>query len=401
MLKHSDALAEVDPVANLPGYWTLQIVGWSAFALLSIFSLNIWYNPGELAPALHSGVQSVIGVFVSHPLRWLARRTWNTRPSVRIAVNGIGILIAAQVWTVLRLLAFTWMTNLPIGPEDWGGWIFGSLTVFLSWSLCYHALKYYRQWLEQRDLSAIAQKAALEAEAHAQSESIKRLKAESLMRESQIRMLNYQLNPHFFFNALNSVSALVKRDDKDAAVEMIARIGDFLRVALETEQTPLHPLRDEIDIANLYLDIEKVRFGDRLVAQFNVSEAANAVDVPNLLLQPLVENCIKHGVSRSLTPTMISLSAMIAEGKLRIRIEDDGPGCAIDQRRNSAGISRGIGLKNVEDRLRSIYGEAYDLTVDTGEAQGFRIEISLPARSAGENHHGGMSLDLVAHREQE
>lgn len=364
----------------MPGYWTFQLAGWMSFAALSYFSLTIWYNPGEVIPALHTIAQSLVGIAVSHPLRWVARRTWSVQITPRVIINGLAIVVASLVWTGLRLGLFTWMTGEIINVEDWGGWIFGSMTVFASWAGGYHALKYYRQWIEQRELSVSAQKAALEAEALAQRENVKRLHAESLVRESKLRLLNYQLSPHFFFNALNSVMALVRREDKEAATEMISRIGDFLRITMDTDDTPTHPLRDEIEILNLYLGIEKVRFGDRLNVEFDIPEEANDVSIPALLLQPLVENSIKHAVGRSLSPTTIRLSARSEDGRLKLALTDTGRG---PNAKPTTGKepSAGIGLKNVEERLHSMYGGDFSFNTDNKHREGFVIEIDVPANS--------------------
>ena len=384
VLRHIRTDPAANSTVNLPGFWAFQIFGWIAFAFLSIFSLNVWYNPGELAPALHSFAQALIGIFISYPLRSVARRTWNTPQLQRIILNAIAILVASQIWTVLRLFTFTTMTNLPIASSDWGGWIFGSLTVFGSWAFCYHAIKYYRQWLEARELSINAQNAALAAEAVAERENARRLKAEGLAREAKLRMLNYQLNPHFLFNSLNSVSALVKRDDTHGAVEMIARISDYLRASLDDNETFHHQLRDEIEILELYLAIEKVRFSKRLNVVFTVSDAAADVEVPNLLLQPLIENTIKHAVGQSFSPTMIRINACVAGGRLNIDLSDDGSGASIntpDNTSKTATISRGIGLKNVAERLKSVYGDDYEFHAARGENSGFIVTISVPVKA--------------------
>lgn len=377
MLNNMENGADVDPIRNMPNYWTFQIAGWFAFAVLSVVTLNVWYNPGQLIPALHSFVQAALGIVVSHPLRWIAKRTWNAKPVPRIFINAFAILIASQVWTVLRLEAFTSMTGLPIGAEDWGGWIFGSMTVFASWAFCYHALKYYRQWLEQRELSIKAQNAALAAEALAERENVKRLYAENQMRESKLQLLNYQLNPHFFFNSLNSVTALVKRDDKDGAMEMLSRIGDFLRATLDDHTTSMHPLRDEVEILKRYLDIEKVRFGERLNPQISIAQDAAGVEVPGLILQPLIENSIKHAVGKSLSPTTIKLTAFIETDQLRIRLSDTGIGVEKPSA-NATMPSPGIGRKNVEERLRSVYGEQFHFAASANKEGGFTVSITLP-----------------------
>ena len=377
MLRNIATETRGDPVDKLPGYWSFQIAGWLAFALVSIFSLNVWYNPGELLPPLHSVAQSLIGIFVSHPLRAVARRSWNTPPLQRIVIVSIAIIVTSQIWTVLRLLAFLHMTNLPIASSDWGGWIFGSLTVFGSWAFCYHAIKYYRQWLEAHALSIKAQNAALAAEALAERENAKRLQAEGLARAAKLRMLNYQLNPHFLFNALNSVSALVKRDDQNGAIEMLSRIGEFLRSSLEESETFEHELRDEIEIVEHYLAIEKVRFGERLNVDFKISTSAANIHIPSLLLQPLIENNIKHAVGKSLTPTTIRIEASVEADRLKIILSDSGGATPVG-RKNAHTRSVGVGLKNVEERLKSVYGADYKFLVGPAEGGGYSAEIVVP-----------------------
>ena len=383
MLRNIGTETKVNPVANLPGFWLFQILGWLSFAILSVLSLNAWYNPGELLPALHSFVQSIIGVFVSYPLRIVAQRTWNTAPAKRIAINALAIIALSQIWTILRLLTFTTMTSFPVASNDWGGWIFGSMTVFGSWAFCYHALKYYRQWLEAHELSIKAQSATLAAEALAARENAKRLQAEGLARDAKLRLLNHQLNPHFLFNSLNSVSALVKRNDKDGAVEMISRIGEFLRASIQDNETFQHQLRDEVEILEHYLAIEKVRFGERLNVVFNISDAAANVETPSLLLQPLIENTIKHAVSKSLAPTMIRIDASVEIDRLRINLSDSG----IAEARHPPATtppSSGLGLKNVEARLQSVYRNDYSFQTAKHGDGGYNVAIDVPIKMSSD-----------------
>ncbi|SNT72367.1 Histidine kinase [Amphiplicatus metriothermophilus] len=382
MKQTPDATSSATPFSKLPGYWTFQLGGWLGFAAFSYVTLTIWYNPGELIPAIHTVLQALLGIAVSHPLRWVAKAVWDAKIWLRILVNGVAIIAASLAWTALRLGAFTWMSGEIISMDDWGGWIFGSFTVMASWAFCYHALKYYRQWIEQRELALEAQKSALEAQAIAQQESIRRLHAENLARESKLRSLKYQLNPHFFFNALNSVASLVQKDNKQGATEMLARIGAFLRASLDEDDALQHTLRDEIDILNQYLGIEKVRFGDRLNVEFNVDEDAQSVEIPNLLLQPLFENSIKHAVGRSLSPTLIRLDARRRGERLEIIVTDNGPGKPTASN-GAAERSPGIGLHNVRQRLQSVYGDDFEFSVSQDRTSGFEVLIRLPCGAPG------------------
>jgi len=358
-------------------YWTFQIAGWSAMALLSYLSLTVWYNPGEFAPAVHTLLQSALGIVISHPLRSVGKRLWQAPIATRIALNALAVIVASLIWSALRIQTFTWLTEEEIPVADYGGWVFASVIVFGAWSFCYHAFRYYRQSLEQRRLATEAQNAALRAQAKAQHESFKRLEAEKLFRDSQLRMLKYQLNPHFFLNALNSVSSLVRKGESDDAMRMLARIGDFLRLSLADPEQVHHPLADELDALETYLDIERVRFGDRLRTEFDVAPDTLDATVPSFLLQPIFENAIKHAVGVSLAPTTIRLKTHSAEAHLCITVTDDGPG--LNATKPPVTGEGGIGLLNVHQRLQSAYGEGFDLRLEDVSADGgLRVAIRIP-----------------------
>lgn len=355
-------------------YWTFQFAGWGAMALLSYLSLTVWYNPGQLAPILHTLLQSLLGVVVSHPLRWIATKSWQESFELRALLNGAAVIAASLVWTGMRITTFTWLTGEVIPFQDWGGWAFASVIVFGAWSFCYHAIKYYRLSSEQRRLAAEAQTAALRAQTQAQHESFKRLEAEKLFKETQLRMLKYQLNPHFFLNALNSVSALVMRGDKQGAMEMLARIGDFLRVSLDDPEEVQHTLDEELEALSLYLSIEKVRFGERLQTRFDIDDAARGILLPNLLLQPIFENAVKFAVSEKREPTKIALSAVVEQGDLILRIIDDGPGIGTDDNTTD---KMGIGLANVRQRLESTFGNRFEFSLRNAAPTGLEVEIRV------------------------
>lgn len=363
---------------NARQYWLFQIAGWSAMALLSYLSLTVWYNPGQWTPVLHTILQSALGIFVSHPLRWVASGTWKWPLVPRILINGACVILASIVWTLLRLYSFTWMTGEPIPLSDWGGWWFASVIVFGAWTFCYYALKYYQHWIREHQLAVEAQNTALKANEVAQRETLRRLEAEKLFRDAQLRMLKYQLNPHFLFNALNSVSWQVRKGDSGGATDMLARIGDYLRVTLDHSDEMQHTLADELETLDLYLSIEKVRFGERLHTRVDVEDAAKGVAIPSLLLQPLFENSVKFAVSKTTNPVTITLDARLDGDTLAIRIEDDGP--SVDARTASQeDATRGIGLLNVEERLKSAYGEAFTFTHGLVDPHGYKVEIRMPA----------------------
>ena len=355
-------------------YWICQFYGWGALAVFSILSLNIWYTPGEFAPLIHSVLQSIVGLILSHPLRYVAQRAWDENLFRRILFNTISVLIAAALWTIWRVSSFTWLTGQVIEVSDWGGWINVSVLVLVGWSATYHALKYYRQSIEQHRVAVEAQNSALAAEAKAQRENIKRMEAEKLSKETELRMLKYQLNPHFFLNALNSVSSLVRRNKSEEAMEMLARIGDFLRLSLDDSDDLFHTIEEEIDAAQCYLAIEKIRFGDRLNTEFEIDPAVLEFKVPTMLMQPVFENAIKHAVGKRQSPTKIRFEAVKDTRGVRLSVQDDGSPTEAENRHDDG--TPGIGLANVQNRLESAFGNNFHFSIRRSNA-GFNVEILI------------------------
>ena len=368
------------PGSNRSHYWALQIFGWSALAVISVFSLALWYNPGEFRPAVHAILQSPLGLIISHPLRSLTLSVWNASPVLRISINAIGVLLAAAAWTVARILSFDWITGEEVQFGDYGGWIFASITVFGAWSFCYHGFRYYRLATDQKALTLAAQKLALEQRERAREAEFKALLAQWEFTQAKIRMLKYQLNPHFLFNALNSVTYLVRKDHKDQATAMLGKIGAFLRVTLDDDDSLDHSLGEEMEIVHLYLDIERERFGDRLETLFNISPEAAQISVPAFLLQPLVENALKHAVGASLDQVTIKIDAKVQNDRLHIQLTDNGPG--FEAAPPDPESSHGIGLRNVRARLSSMFGENFDLNFADAEPGGAVINVAVPCHGA-------------------
>src|SRR5436190_1806027 len=172
------------------------------------------------------------------------------------------------------------------------------------------------------------------------------------LAKAQLRALKMQLHPHFLFNTLHSISSLVL-EDPPKANSMIARLGDFLRLTIDNSDQQLVTLKEETEFLRCYLDIEQVRFGDRLTVEFKIDPGTLSAEVPHLILQPIVENAIQHAIAPRATPGKIDIAAKERNGLLRIEVKDNGPG--IDPNR-SGGELRGVGLSNVRARLNQIYG---------------------------------------------
>lgn len=195
---------------------------------------------------------------------------------------------------------------------------------------------------------------------------------------AELRALRYQVNPHFLFNTLNSISALVMAGKRSAAEAMILNLSTFFRTSLTTEPTEDVPLSEEIAVQRLYLEIEAVRFPDRLRAAFDIDPAAADFCVPGLILQPLIENAVKYGVAPTRRPVHVTVTAQLEGETLRISVRDDGDGPG-----GGASEGTGVGLRNVRDRLTARFGDAARLTAGSPEGGGFEAVLNLPKLSHG------------------
>ncbi|HEX8294414.1 MAG TPA: histidine kinase [Pyrinomonadaceae bacterium] len=203
--------------------------------------------------------------------------------------------------------------------------------------------------------------------------SEERLKAQ--LAEARLRVLKMQLHPHFLFNTLHSINSLVTEDPAGAS-QMIARLGDFLRLTLEHSERQFVTLAEEVEFLRCYLDIERVRFQDRLTVEFDVEHSAAAAEVPHLILQPIVENAIRHAVAPRAGPGRIRVAARRADGWLRVEVKDSGPGLAAPASRPAAGA--GVGLSNVRARLEQLYAGRHRFELANGDGGGLSVTLELP-----------------------
>lgn len=202
---------------------------------------------------------------------------------------------------------------------------------------------------------------------------------ESDLAQAELKALRGQLHPHFLFNSFNAVTTLMRQKRNEAAVEVVAQLGALLRLAIDrTGQQELN-LESEIDFIRRYLDIERIRFGDKLRLDYQVEPAALTGRVPNLLLQPLVENAIKHGISRRTQPGTVRILARRTGARVEIEIENDGPDEGAPARGSQERVG-GVGLSNTRSRLEKIYGDEYSLAMIRRADGGMRVRVELPWR---------------------
>ena len=238
----------------------------------------------------------------------------------------------------------------------------------------YHLVKYAQLLQSERE-------SLLVLEAGRRQEAFKLVSAESAAREAQLKLLRYQLNPHFLFNTLNSIASLVSARRSDDAQSMIGELSTFLRFSLESDRNITLPLRDEIEALDLYLRIEQVRFSDRLVVEQEIDPRALAEQVPSLLLQPLVENAIKHAIGRAEEGGHILITAKLHDTELVITVEDSGSGTDEEQPQlDQLFDSPGFGLRSTTERLENLYGDAFSFNAGLSRLGGLKLALHLPTR---------------------
>ncbi len=196
---------------------------------------------------------------------------------------------------------------------------------------------------------------------------------EQLSRE-QLNALRRQIEPHFLFNALNAISGLVRENKNDAAVSMIAGLSDFFRRVLKDSNRQHVPLGEEMEFLQDYLDIQKARFADRLQVCVDVPRDLFLAQVPSLILQPMVENAVKHGIAKRVQGGAIRISAVRSQGRLTLSVYNDGPRLPIDGEK----IRTGIGISNMRTRLHTLYGDAFDFTLRNQDPGGVEVSVSVP-----------------------
>ena len=355
-------------------FWIMNSSGWVALSVLTYFSLSLPYSQFELSYFAHNISQSVVGLLLTLPLRWCFKSLWSWPVAQRFILAVIATIFFSMLWAVLRLLLFMLMTQEQNLWADYGGWVFPSIFVFFTWSALYHGIKYYQLLQQQREAMLV-----LESQQRQRALQLGRAKAE--VKDAQLQLLRYQLNPHFLFNTLNSVASLVSAERTEDAKTMLSRLGDFLRYSLDAGEDMLIPLDKEFWALSQYLMIEQVRFSDRMTLELDVPANLESLLVPNMLLQPLAENAIKYAIAPSELGGTIRVSAQLRDSRLVLSVEDSGS--------ERLGVSSdtlelfepgaGIGLRNTRERLKNLFSNDFELQVTDSPLGGLCFSVAIPA----------------------
>jgi two-component sensor histidine kinase len=340
-------------------YGILQGVGWIGYWLGMVLAWLPWLSLGEAV--VQKGVGAGVGFLASLPLRRICgglRRRWERGESAwkLVALGLPQVWGLALVWTLTTNLAFVWWKEKPMAGIAWYQYVGGASTqliVLVAWVALYFAIRHTLELQGQRE---------------------SRLKAEALAREAELTALRYQIHPHFLFNTLNTIATLVMEKDQERSYQMILNLSDFLRATLDGKTQAEVELSVELELTRKYLSIEAERLGDRLEVEWMVDEAALGYAVPALVLQPLVENAIRHAIARSTRGGKLWIRAAVSQGRLRLTVED---WCRDRDQRASPGS--GIGLENTRKRLEHLYGGEAELRMTTLE-NGTSVEVWIPEK---------------------
>jgi sensor histidine kinase YesM len=340
-------------------FWALQMLGWTGWVTLFAIRDAYWGQPFERILLLV--VDAIAGLILTTGLRYIYRAVWERPVYQRILTVLIASYVVAAIWQPIKNFSqFYYYQDFELIKEYgtmgyFGGIIGYSYFLMLGWSGLYFALKFYRLLQLQIERS---------------------IRAESMAHEAQLRMLRYQLNPHFLFNTLNAISTLILDKNTESANAMVSKLSNFLRYSLDKDPMQKVDLEHEISTMQLYLEIEQVRFDERLTVEFNVDDAAKKALVPSLILQPLVENSIKYAVATCETGGTISIEAHKLNGYLQLVVADDGPG--IQMENGAPPDFSGVGLVNTRERLAQLYGASHDCVFGPVEPHGLKIDIRIP-----------------------
>jgi two-component system, LytTR family, sensor kinase len=337
-------------------FWILQSSGWAGYFILRILSILSNVAADRLwSYVVHTALLTAAGYSITLLMAAAYRRLIRMKP-VYTWVGTIAIVaIAAAGFSAIETWSVATFVNPDFRPEGlrFLGAILFTVSLLIAWSALYYSINFFILLEEQSD---------------------RLLRLENQASNAQLAMLRYQLNPHFLFNTLNSISTLVLLKQTDRANAMLSRLSSFLRYTLVNESTGMVTLAQEIETLKLYLEIEKMRFEERLRPHFHVDANAMRAHLPSLLLQPLMENAIKYAVTPQEQGADISLEARRQADRVLIAVSDTGPGSATTSR----SLSTGVGLANIRDRLAQAYGDNHRFETQSEITGGFRVFIDIP-----------------------
>jgi two-component system LytT family sensor kinase len=302
---------------------------------------------------------AVISLGRRHPPAWKSPQTWVLHLSFIVAID-----VAASAWaSALEVVIQPWLPD------------FQSQAFLVTWPL-----KISGGLVPAFILYAVILAATyvLDSKAKAAAQETDAARLNEQLSSARLNALQRQIEPHFIFNALNSIAGLVRERKNDAAVSMIVALADFLRRVAASSHDPQGPLAQEIEFLQQYLLIQEARFGGRLKLDLQIPEELRKAQIPSLILQPLVENAIKHGIAQRVSGGLVRVAAARRNDALQLSVYNDGPLL----KQNGSAVEDGIGLSNLRTRLKLLYGNDCELRLENSGITGVQVTMVLPYREA-------------------
>ena len=363
-----------------PSFWLLHSLGWMTYVFIFTADNVFFYRDinklglDVFFPLVLSGTFAAL---LTWPLRYIYRQCWGLPSGWLIAAIMLCCIVVSGIWTPVKNIViwyfyedFDVLSLIAGNPSEDFRWymLFMSVSyaffMIFVWSTLYFGINYHFRLINEKRLH---------------------IEAVRLSHISQIKMLRYQINPHFLFNTLNAISTLVLRGSKDKANGMLIRLSTFLRFSLDNDPEKKIRLYEELKALMLYLEIEKTRFDDRLTVKFSIEPKTEALLVPSLLLQPLVENSIKYAIAQMSSGGVIEVTAKCQHGYLQMEVADNGPiqdtaylAAKSGAEGQTASSHTGVGVQNIVDRLNVLYPDNHSFKIIRGQTAGYRVQISIP-----------------------
>lgn len=367
-LKPSHQSYDIQELAERPAilfsqshqFWLLQTFGWCGYALILFVAV---IHPQFDTPDFNFSGQLInlfnetFAGFVLSYLQWaVIRRIVRYRLKWTLSLSFLCAALLGVTWNIAKLASYkevvyqqVWYLHFDM--LEFGGWLLFSIATMFVWNAIFFIILYNKKLQQEHELL---------------------LRARTAEKEAQLQMMRYQLNPHFMFNIMNAISTLIYRHDNDKANEMLEKLCTFLRYSLEHHSDKFSRLSKELELAELYLSIEKVRFSERLSVKMNIPEQLMDAYVPSLVLQPVIENAVKHGIESTAGQGEISISAWLQGQMLNIVVHDTGAQFKVEK------VGFGIGLSNTRERIDTMFNQSGNVTIKENPNGGTSVTLSMP-----------------------
>ncbi|TMP83819.1 histidine kinase [Pseudoalteromonas phenolica] len=342
-------------------FWSLQIGGWLGYMLVVFIAIirPQFDSPDfNLVGQIINLIVETLSGFCLSLLQWLfIQRVIHNTLKQTLIMSFSSAAVLGLLYNIIKLGSYKVIVHSQQWNEAWnmlefGGWLLFSLATMFVWTSIFFIMLYNSKL---------------------QREHEQLLRAQTLAKDAQLEMLRYQLNPHFMFNTMNAISTLILKEENDTASEMLDKLCDFFRHSLEATKQNKSTLKDELDLLELYLSIEKVRFGKRLRVNFDVDKDVIHCVMPNMLCQPIIENAVKYAVEPSKEGAEITFKAYKSDECLIIKITDTGQTAKELQ---SKGF--GIGLQNTRSRLDVMFNGECEVTLTPNLERGNTVTMTMP-----------------------